>query len=185
MSDLILRDYTGYGQQGKNCDLAYINYEGATKNNFPLWFVTFTNTKPTKYETLQEFRTELYSFLNSIDYVHAVWGAMEYHKTRPTQDKVHGHAILHAGVRPTNNKNNKFVFGAMQRINNNDELKRVVNYINKEIIYTLERDHEIRNGVFYMNHYAKGYNAFGDTVYAVNGPDCPTPDIESEELIIN
>lgn len=135
----------------RTLDAVSINYDGMqTKNIFA---GTITSRK--KYNNLYYFRKELYNFLSSINYKYAVKGFMEFHEQRGRQDKVHCHCVLYYGVPPKGNKQNPFNF----QISKIESPSIWDNYMKKDIMNTLERQHDIKTG--FINYIKKPRILFG------------------------
>lgn len=135
-------------------DAVSVNYDGIMTEK--LFACTITSRK--KYSSLYTFRHELYNFLAEINYKHAVKGYMEFHGQKGKQDKVHLHAVLYMGNPPKGNKKNSFNF----HISKMDTPHVWDAYCKKEIMYTLERHHDIQTGIF--NYHNKVRVLFGDSV---------------------
>lgn len=124
----------------RTLDAVSIDYNGRMSSK--LYAVTITSRK--KYNDIYQFRNELYQFLSDIGYDFAVKGFMEFHCQKGRQDKVHGHGVVFSGQPPTGNKSNPFHF----KICKLDDPDVWDGYCKKEILRTLEINHDIKTGMF-------------------------------------
>lgn len=136
----------------RTLDAVSINYDG--KMTDKIYAVTITSRK--KYNNLYHFREDLYSFLSKIGYDHAVKGFMEFHSKGKTMDKVHAHCVVFNGNPPKDNTKNRFHF----KINKITDSDAWLGYCKKDILETLERQHDIVTGM--INYRKKPVCLFDD-----------------------
>ena len=151
MSQKYTKDLNNEKRIIRTLDAVSINYDGRQTDK--LFACTITSRK--KYNNLYTFRYELYEFLKSIDYKYGIKGFMEFHNQRGRQDKVHAHCVVYFGNPPKNNKQNPFNF----QITKLENPTIWDNYCKKDIINTLEQQHNIKTGLF--NYYKKPVYLWG------------------------
>lgn len=122
-------------------DKVLINYDGIQAQK--QFACTITTPAKSKYTNMYAFRQGLYAFLKSIDYKYEVKGFMEFHDQAGRQDKVHCHCVVWFGTPPKNNKKHPFHF-CIEPLT--DKLGWSA-YCRKDIIRTLERQHDIHTGL--------------------------------------
>lgn len=98
-----------------------------------------TVTTRKQFKLLEDFRTEFYIFLKTINYDFQVDLLMEYHEKK---NCIHAHGIAFGNPAIKNNKYNDFTLHIVPI----KDIKGWITYCMKEELHTLERDNDNKTG---------------------------------------